>query len=147
MTRTWSVIFEGAEPGTADDFELSFTDLRDVLGGYRGLKEIALNILLELTRKHENYHVIGNIKNIIPPEGTSINESNVWVLLSIDNNNLRFGFLLSVTTESQLILGLWPEPYVEVVMDDERLLNGVIAAILERPDNWRRVDVVLPIKK
>ena len=146
MTRKWKVTFEGEEPGTADDFILSFTDMRDVVGNFWALKEKVIELLAELVDRHENYHAIGNIKDVATPGEEEVDVGAVWALLGIDKDDLRFGFLLVAIKEGTLLVGLWPEPYAEAAKENSRLIGGVIAAMLERPDNWKRVDVVLPIK-
>ncbi len=145
--RTWKVLFEGAEPGAADDFELEFVDIRDILGKVIGLKHEAIDAIISRIKAHDNYHAIGNIKNVTDPEGEDLSKEAFFALLGIDKNELRFGFLILSTDEGTLIVGLWPGAYAEAVKDDERLLGGVIFAMIERPDNWRRVDLILPIKE
>jgi len=146
MPREWCVTFEGEEPGLADDFVLTFIDIRDIIGGYIGVKEKVMQILAELIEKHDNYHAIGNIKDIGVPEGEEIELESTWALLGIDKNELRFGCLFITTEQGIVLIGIWPRAYAEAVRENDRLLGGVIAAMLDRPDNWRRVDVILPIK-
>mgnify|MGYP000073557020 CR=1 FL=1 len=146
MPREWRVTFEGEEPGSADDFVLTFIDIRDIIGSYIGVKEKVMQILAELIEKHDNYHAIGNIKDIGVPEGEEIELESTWALLGIDKNELRFGFLFITTEQGIMLIGIWPGAYAEAVRENDRLLGGVIAAMLDRPDNWRRVDVILPIK-
>jgi len=148
LTRTWRVIFEGEEAGAADDFELDFYDIRDILNkDFIGLKKEAIDIIKGKIKTEENYHAIGNIKEIIGPEGEDIVEERFLALLGIDKNELRFGFLFAFVEEGILLVAVWPKVYADAVRDNERLLSGVIYYMVERPDNWRRVDMVLPISK
>ncbi|MGQ4895149.1 MAG: hypothetical protein ACP6IQ_11060 [Candidatus Njordarchaeia archaeon] len=60
---------------------------------------------------------------------------------------MRFGFLLALAEDKISLIALWPKAYADVVRDNDRLLSGVIYYMVDRPDNWRRVDLVLPLKK
>ncbi len=146
MAREWHVTFEGEEPGTADDFILTFTDMKEVVGNYLGLKEVVMKTLANLIKAHQNYSAIGNIKEIQPPPGEQVNIRGVWALLGIDKEGLRFGFLFVAMREGSILVGVWPKPYAEAVKQNERLLGGVINSMLRDPDNWRRVDVILPLE-
>ena len=147
MVRIWKVTFEGESPGSADDFTLEFTDIRDVIGEFIGLKTEAIKKIKEKIEKYENYHEIGNVKEIVGPEGEGIVEEACIVLLGIDKNEMRFGFLLALAEDKISLIALWPKAYADAVRDNDRLLSGVIYYMVERPDNWRRVDLVLPLKK
>ncbi|MCD6514171.1 MAG: hypothetical protein J7L07_04535 [Candidatus Odinarchaeota archaeon] len=147
MSRKWDIVFEGEEPGTADDFTLTFIDLRDIMGDFLELKEKAMRILVDLIKSHDNYHAVGNIKEVIPPELEEIELQSIWALLGIDKDDLRFGFLFRSSEEGSLLIGVWPKAYADAIKDNNRLLGGVIIAMLEKPNNWKCVDAVLPLKE
>ena len=148
LPRVWKIIFEGESPGIADDFELDFQDIRDILKGeFIGLKPEVLDIIKEKISSEENYHATGNIKEIISPEGEEISKDQFIALLGIDKKGLKFGFLLAFTSEGILVVAVWPKGYADAIKSNEKLLGGVIYYLVDRPANWERVDVILPIKK
>ncbi|MCD6491161.1 MAG: hypothetical protein ACP6IQ_07775 [Candidatus Njordarchaeia archaeon] len=147
MVKKWKVIFEGESPGAADDFTLEFVDIRDIMGKTLGLKREAIEIINDKIKNLDNYHAIGNIKEIVGPEGEDIIEEACIALLAIDQKDLRFGFLFAFIDNEITLLALWPEGYANAVKEDVKLLSGVIYYMVEKPENWKRVDLILPIQK
>ncbi len=143
--QEWKVLFAGSSPEPESDFELAFTDVKSILGDYLGIKEEVVDKLRELIDEKDNFHLIVNIKNVSPPEERKdlSNLEIAWIILCLDKKDLPFGFLFM----GGVLVGIWPTEYATAVKEDENLLNGVLGAILTRPEMWKRVDVVLPIEK
>jgi len=147
LAKIWRVVFEGEEPGPADDFELDFADLRDLIGDTLILKEEALEILKKRLKQYDHYNAIGNIKDVsIPPGEEIIPLKAFFALLGIDKQELRFGFLMFLEGGRVILVAVWPEPYAEAIKNEPNLIGGVISSMIDDPDNWRRVDVVLPLE-
>ncbi|MCD6515721.1 MAG: hypothetical protein J7L07_12415 [Candidatus Odinarchaeota archaeon] len=147
MSRIWKVVFEGEEPGVADDFELSFVDVRDVIGRFLGVKREAMNKITENIKNEEKYSAIGNIKEVVSPEGEELSLGGFIALLGIDKNDLKFGFLFAFIENEAMLIAIWPEPFADAIKENENILGGVIYYMVEKPDNWKRVDLILPIKE
>lgn len=144
--RKWVVTFEGLEPGEEGDFDLEFVDAEEALGRYISFKPIVIERLLELVKLHDHYQAIENIKRIRSPASADVNLKDYIVILSIDVNGLKFGLLINVENkEKPTIIGLWPGTFAGSVSKNIRILAGYIAFLIDRPDNWRRVDYVSPI--
>ncbi|MGQ4891646.1 MAG: hypothetical protein ACP6IP_04055 [Candidatus Njordarchaeia archaeon] len=147
MSKIWKVTFEGEDPGPADDFNLDFIDMNETIGSYLALKKEALDILEKLMKEKENYNVIGNIKDVSIPIPENIPIGAFFALLGIDKEELRFGFLLLMGKDELLLVGIWPEPFVDAVKENTNIMNAVVGSMLEQPENWRRVDLILPIEE
>ncbi len=142
MTRKWVVLFEGKKPGPADDFTVEFVDIREILGGIPTYKPLLFEKLTENIKEQENYYPWENIKNVIPPEEVPFGLSSYFILLAIDKNNLKFG-LFMILLEDQVVLGgIWPQEFAEAIKEDNEILDGVLYALLEKPDNWKEVFLV-----
>ncbi|MEX0568349.1 MAG: hypothetical protein Q6363_004210 [Candidatus Njordarchaeota archaeon] len=144
--KEWKVTFEGEKVGREDDFDLIFSDMVDVWGEYTSIKPVFLERLFSLVETQENYSHIPNIKRIESPEKIDVNINDYIIVLCIDKNELRFGLLIKKAGGGLKVIAIWPRVFATAVKDNKRLLAGVVAFLVERPDNWRRVDIVTPIE-
>ncbi len=145
LERTWKVTFEGESPVSEDDFELDFIDIKGLFEGYVGFETTYFEKLLSLIEGNENYNGIKNLKSVVSPDNEEFIEKPVALVLAIDKNDLRYGFLLFVMNDDTVILGVWPQPFFDAVNQDKDLMNGVLGALIENVSNWKRVDIVIPI--
>ena len=77
-----------------------------------------------------------------PPEEVPFELGNYFILLAVDNNNLQFGLFMILQGDDVILSGIWPEELAEAIKEDHEILDGVLHAFLERPDNWREVFLV-----
>jgi len=144
LTRKWNIVFEGPTPGVAENFEIEFVDAKDVLGNYLGFKTTVFNELLGMINVNENYYSELTLKNITSPEKENFSDKPIVALLALDKNKLKFGLLLLITEEDTVIIGLWPSSFAQAIKEDENVLLGTLTALLRDPENWERVDVIMP---
>ncbi|MFX0100160.1 MAG: hypothetical protein ACFFCS_11315 [Candidatus Hodarchaeota archaeon] len=146
----WHIIFDGEDPGPSDDFALEFMDC-SFLVGEPLLKNDFLEDLISLVKKHEQYNIIGNIKKINDDLGENQTDKNIYALLGIMNNGLRIGFLLGNVIDGEInywhVAALWPEEFALNVIKDQDLFKLALMSFLEKPDEWARVDLIIPISK
>jgi len=146
----WNIIFDGEDPGPSDDFALEFMDC-SFLVGEPLLKNEYLEDLISLVKKNEQYNIIGNIKKIHDDLGEDQTDKNIYALLGIMNNGLRIGFLLGNVIDGDInywhVAALWPEEFALNVMDDQEIFKNALMAFVEKPDEWSRVDLIIPISK
>ena len=96
--------------------------------------------------EEESYKAIGNIKSVTDPGGKSVTTGAFFAVLAIDKNDLKFGYLFGGTATQTLLVAVWPEGFAAAAKKDSRLLQVILGIMAERPDNWKRVDVILPLK-
>ena len=142
--REWRVTFEGAETGSADDFVLSFVDMRDIVGEFRRLKYEVMMTLTTNADKYDNYHVIGNTTHVVSPDQQIVDPRIIWAVIGTDKEGSRFGFLIAKTNSNILIIGVWPKSYAETIKGSERAFQEILTAILAEPYRWKRVDLISP---
>ncbi len=142
MARTWKVLFEGKEPGPADDFTVTFTDIRDILGGIPVFKMELLTRIAGNIKKYDNYSLIGNVKEVTPPEELEFLPEQYFVLVAEDKKGLKFGFLMILLEDGVAIAGLWPTDFAAVTKEDNRIMDGVLYHVLESPGNWKTVALI-----
>ncbi|MEX0568569.1 MAG: hypothetical protein Q6363_005325 [Candidatus Njordarchaeota archaeon] len=142
MARKWVVLFEGDKPGPADDFELEFTDIIEVLGEIPIYKKLLFDKLIDSIKQNENYYVWENIKDIKPPEEVPFGLDNYFIVLAVDKEELRFGILMVLYQEKVIVGGLWPSELAEAVKEDHDILDAVLYTVLEKPENWKELVVV-----
>ena len=146
----WHIIFDGEDPGSSDDFSLEFMDC-SFLVGEPLLKNDYLQDLISLVKKHDHYNIIGNIKKITDDLGEDQTDKNIYALLGIMKNGLRVGFLLGNVIDGELnywhVAALWPEEFALNVIADQELFKLALLTFVEKPDEWARVDLIIPIAK
>lgn len=142
MERKWLVRFEGDKPGPADDFELEFVDVVEILGKIPIYKKLLFDKLIEAIKQNDNYYVWENIKNIKPPEEVPFSLGNYFIILAIDKEGLKFGILMVLFQEKVILGGLWPSELADAVKKDNDILDAVLYTVLEKPDNWKELVVV-----
>lgn len=144
LDKIWKVVFEGADPGPADDFTLEFIDLR-ALHGLMGLQQKTIEKMLKLFDTQDNYHILGNIKEITSPSGKDFSKKEIYALLGINVQQMRFGVLLGRTETDIILMGVWPKYFAGAIKEDEKFLNYVFSAFIDLPDTWTRVDLITTI--
>lgn len=142
LVKKWVVLFEGEKPGPADDFTIEFIDIRDIIGKIPSYKRMLLDKLVENVNTYDNYYPWENIKSVTPPEEVPFSLQSYFIILARDQNDLKFG-LFMILLEDQVVLGgVWPKGLAEAISENEKILDGVLYAFLERPDNWKELFVV-----
>jgi len=145
MVKRWTVLFERNKPGLVDDLVVEFVDIREILEGIPVFKRLLFEKIAESIKKYDNYYPWKNIKDVTPPEHVPFELSNYFVLLGVDNNNLKFGLFMILLGDQVILGGIWPEELVEAVRENKDILEGVLYAFIEKPDNWREVFLVYAI--
>ncbi len=146
----WNVKFDGADPGPSDDFTLKFTNIDDVLASEDQfvLVKKYVDDVLTLCRDNEHYNVIGNLKEILSPDGKDFSDKKIYALMGVHTGtgqSLQLGCLLAqFKDDSWGLLGLWPDAFAEAIREDKEILNGFLMAFVASPSDWERVDVVIP---
>ena len=145
--KIWKVTLEGRTPSTGDDITLEFydLDLNEIMKGYPGLKEAAIEVMRNNVQAQENYHAFENIKKIVGPDGKEVNVGSFIMFAAVDKNDLRFAFLLAYVRNAFYIFAIWPREFAEAVKENERIFWGVLMKMFEDPANWKTVDVILPV--
>ncbi|MHA1998177.1 MAG: hypothetical protein ACTSU9_08670 [Promethearchaeota archaeon] len=146
----WNVVFDGEDPGPSDDFSLKFIDCSTLVGEPL-LNNLFIDDLIMLIKKEDHYNVIGNIKMIIDDGGADQSDKNIYALLGIMKNGLKLGFLLGnvIENESDLwhVAAIWPDEYAIQVLDDQNLFMKGLLLIIDKPEEWLRVDLITPLTK
>lgn len=148
MGRIWKILFEGDKPGPADDFELKFRDTKDIFGKeVPAFKREFFDKIIEAIKNNDNYYVWENIKSITPPKDAQIELTlytidNYFIILGIDQDDLRYGILMLLTEDAVIVRGIWPDGLVDAIKKDHEFLDGVLFGVLGRPDLWKEVVVV-----
>ena len=137
----WKVKFEGKDPGPADDFVLEFIDMRDI-HGLMAINQEHIEQMLKLFDTHKNYHILGNIKEVTSPSGENFSNKEIYALLGINVQQMKYGILLGRTENELIIMGVWPRHFAGAVREDEAFLNHVFFAFLNMPETWSRVDLI-----
>lgn len=145
--RQWVVTFEGEKPGPADDVEVNFVDIIEILGEIPVLKMIFYEKLLECIKQNDNYHAWSNIKSVVPPEEIELGLEQYFVILGVDGEDKRYGFLMILTQKGIALGGIWPEGLAEAIKEDKSLLNGIFFMLLERPGFWKEVVFVYAVEE
>lgn len=146
----WNVKFDGADPGPSDDFTLSFVNIDNIVKSEEQfvLVDKYVDDLLNLCRDNDNYSVIGNLKEITSPQGEDLSDKRIYALMGVHTGtgqSLQLGCLLAQYNEGNWgILGLWPDPFAEAVKENNEILSGFLMAFIGSPNDWERVDVVIP---
>lgn len=146
----WNVKFDGADPGPSDDFTLSFVNIDNIVKPEEQfvLVDKYVDDILNLCRDNDRYSVIGNLKEIFSPQGEDLSDKRIYALMGVHTGtgqSLRLGCLLAQYQDGNWgILGLWPEPFAEAVKENNEILNGFLMAFVGAPNDWERVDVVIP---
>jgi len=140
--REWSVTLEGEEVCTKYGPELTFIDLRDLIGEFRRIKWELLAILTSYIERYNNYHAGGSVKQAFSPEQQEVNKEFITILLGESKDGSKYGFLIARTGGDMLIIGVWPEHYAENVKESERAFHETFTAMIENPENWERIDII-----
>jgi hypothetical protein len=146
----WDITFDGEDPGTADDFVLSFIDCSFLVGEPLLTNEFMDDLIL-LIKKHENYNIIGNIKEIVDDIGEIQSDKNIYAMLGILHNGLRVGFLLGNLIDNDKdywhIAAIWPQQFAQKVVENQEIFHKALLMFVDKPDEWLRVDLIVPISK
>jgi len=149
----WKVTFEGSRKGVADDFTLKFNDIID-LDLYFLRKTIRQ--LLDAVAENEHYSIIGNIKRVIGPDKDDYSDKTIYAILGTNNQGIKYGLLLAVMKAPEeeeeeedeyrsYIIGVWPKHFYGAVSKDNDFLEDIVAALVDLPETWDDVNVILPI--
>lgn len=148
----WVVEFDGEDPGPSDDFVFEFTKIKSVVSDpsiYKISKNFVNNLTMLISSK-KNYSIIGNIKKIISPDGTEYTDKAIYALIGFimfKDTKLQVGFLLAEYSDNTFgLLGIWPDEFVRVVEQDNPLLTNFLQLIVNAPEKWNSVYLVVPIK-
>ncbi len=139
MVRQWVVTFEGQKPGPADDVEVGFVDIIEILGEIPVLKRMFLDRLLEQIKASENYYTWSNIKNVTPPEELDLRLEQYFIILGVDREGRKYGLLMILTGEGIILGGIWPTALADAIKEDKKLLNALLFTLAEKPDFWDEV--------
>ena len=145
--KEWLVVLEGKEVSTIYGPELKFIDLRYIIGEFRRVKGEILVILTSHIEKYGNYHIKVGINRVVSPEQQEINKELIIILLGISKDGSKYGFLIARTNGYTLIIGVWPESYAENVKKSERAFREKIIAMVNNPENWERVDIIVSSRR
>jgi len=140
--REWGVALEGEEVCTKYGPELTFTDLRDLVGEFRRIKWEILAILTSYIERYDNYHTGSNVKQAVSPEQQEISKEFITILLGISKDGSKYGFLIARTNGDIIIIGVWPKSYAENIKKGERAFHETFTAMIENPENWERIDII-----
>ena len=143
----WEITLEGASSGPEDDLVFKFGDMLEIKDVFISLKPEFVDALLTSIKENENYHVIGNIKQIAAPDGKDYSDREMFAVLGKNNQEIRYGFLFGWIKSNPVIVGLWPNHFWGAVKEDEEFVDVILYAMLKKPETWKRLDVILPIKK
>ncbi|RLF24592.1 MAG: hypothetical protein DRN15_02765 [Thermoprotei archaeon] len=143
MPGEWKVVLRSRE-GSVD---FNFTEVLDTMN--KPLKFSVIDKILDNARAHEHYVVSTSVEKITSPEGEDMTDRQIYVILARAKNGAVLGYLLGeVELESDetllLILGLWPEEFVEASQRDSDLPLRALASILLNPELWECVDLAVP---
>ena len=146
----WDVTFDGEDPGVADDFVLNFVDC-SFLVGEPLLKNDFLDDMILHVKKHDNYNIIGNIKEIIDDAGENQTDKNIYAMLGILKNGLRVGFLIGNLIENGRdfwhVAAIWPDEFAAKVIESQEVFQNALFLFVDQPEAWSRVDLIVPITK
>ncbi|MHA1665703.1 MAG: hypothetical protein ACTSVW_07725 [Candidatus Njordarchaeales archaeon] len=144
MPKDWVVLFGGEKVDSSEDFTLNFVPLERLLGNYRSFDVKDFDAFVKKMRKRKNYRISRGIKKVLSPEEEDFTDREIFALLGIDKDNLRYGFLLLSAEDEIIILGVWPIALAEAIMGDDRIIPAILTAIFMDPKAWKRVDLVFP---
>ncbi|HME52386.1 MAG TPA: hypothetical protein VKM55_09230 [Candidatus Lokiarchaeia archaeon] len=148
--KYWDVTFDGEDPGVADDFVLNFVDC-SFLVGEPLLKNDFLDDMILLVKKHDHYNIIGNIKEIVDDSGAIQTDKNIYAILGILKNGLRIGFLIGNLIENGQdlwhIAAIWPDEFADQVKINQDVFQNALFMFLDKPEDFARVDIIVPITK
>ncbi len=140
MVKKWVITFKGEKPGSADDFELTFIDIREVLDEFVQFNPSFIEELRDLIQSMGHYNSIKNIKDVRPPEAIDVDIRRYLVILATDKKGRKIGLLLIGIGDDKLVLSaLWPAPFAQAISRDRELLDVYVYALVKRPDLWRDV--------
>ena len=145
--KEWLVVLEGKEVSAMYGSELKFIDLRDIIGEFRRVKGEILVILTSYIEKYDNYHIRVGINRVVSSEQQEVNKELIIVLLGISKDGSKYGFLIARTNGYMLIIGIWPEAYAENVKKSERAFREKIVSMVNNPENWERIDIIVSSRR
>ncbi|MBD3227532.1 MAG: hypothetical protein GF329_05015 [Candidatus Lokiarchaeota archaeon] len=146
-SNLWTITFEG-ESGSTDDYQVEFFDCFEMIGGLCIVPSY-IDKIGDLQENNENYLISADIKYIKTDLVGDLSDKFFMVIFAEDKDSQTIGLLLAEhqNGEKYPLIALWPIKFYNKVEEDINYLNKVLAMIVEEPDNWKRVELILPIKE
>ncbi|MHA1693950.1 MAG: hypothetical protein ACTSWR_02995 [Candidatus Helarchaeota archaeon] len=141
----WTITFEG-DPGTSDDYQVEFFDISDIVKGLCLVSKY-LDLVGDLQEKHDHYITSADIKYVNSELTGDMSDNFFLVIFAEGKNGNNIGLLLAEHEDGQKypLIAIWPYEIYQKVKDDENFLDQIINDIIEKPDMWKKVEVILPI--
>lgn len=147
VAPVWTITFEG-EAGSTDDYQVEFFDSSDIIGGLCIVPSY-IDIIGDLQEIHDNYIISADIKYIKSDLVGDLSDRFFMVIFAEGKNAETIGLLLAEHKNGEMypLIAIWPLNFYMRVEQDINDLNKILAMIVEEPDNWKRVELILPINE
>ncbi|MFX1296748.1 MAG: hypothetical protein ACFFD2_18065 [Promethearchaeota archaeon] len=144
MTR-WTVKLEGALPGTEDDFNLSFIDIRDVIGPI-SLKRYIIQDILDTAKDNVHYTELPNIKEVSSDENDIIPYDRITLILAtLKDKKIQIGILLYLSDElTYEVRGIRSNDFIDQIRKDDKKITEILTKLAKNPNLFEDVNLILP---
>ena len=145
MAKTWEIILEGADPGTADDIQLTFFDSNEILGKATLNKRYIDDLKWNLQNK-THYNTIRNIKSIKSSAGKTLTATDVGVILAtVANEDMKIGLLVKGTEKGGFeLIALWPDDFARACKVRKSIYQKMVISLVQNPALFAEVSIIVP---
>jgi len=145
MMKKWNIEFSESKEGNSNSFNIEFYDVSEFTTQEFEISDEIIEEILILAQQKENYNLLHNIRFLRNFNGEDYTNKNVIVILGTTILEQKFGMLyLKILDKSFKLVALWPKEFILQFSDDNKLLINFLSDIVNEPDSFYDISVILP---
>ncbi len=145
MMKKWNIEFSESKEGNSNSFNIEFYDVSEFTTQEFEISDEIIEEILILAQQKENYNLLHNIRFLRNFNGKDYTNKNVIVILGTTILEQKFGMLyLKILDKSFKLVALWPKEFILQFSDDNKLLINFLSDIVNEPDSFYDISVILP---
>ena len=147
MDPSWTITFEGKKGTSTDDYQVEFFDVSEITQGLCLVSKY-IDIIGDLQEKNGNYIISADIKSINSFIEGDFSDRFFMVIFAEDKDSKNFGLLLAEHEDGKNypLIAVWPYDFYQIIKADIDNINPVLNDIVETPEIWKKVEMILPIE-
>jgi hypothetical protein len=147
VSPSWTITFEG-EAGADDDYKVEFFDVTEEVDGLC-LVSSYIDRIGDLQEINENYIITADLKYIASNIQGDLSDRFFLVIFAENNESETVGLLLAEHGDGDKypLLAVWPLKFYQTIKNDLEYLNQTIGRIVDDPEAWKKIEMILPVEE
>ncbi|MHA1271655.1 MAG: hypothetical protein ACTSPY_17820 [Candidatus Helarchaeota archaeon] len=147
ISNIWTITFEG-DPGTSDDYQVEFFGVSEIVQGLCLVSKY-IDLIGDLQEKYDHYIISTDLKFINSELNGDMSDSFFLVIFAEGKELENIGILLAEHEDGNKypLIAVWPYQFYKAIKDNIENLNQTLSKIVDEPNNWKKVEMILPIEE